>query len=60
VLTVEARIALTLRLIFGLTTAETARACLVPDKTMGQRIFHAKKTLSGAHVPFETPSGNER
>jgi predicted RNA polymerase sigma factor len=59
VVTVEARIALTLRLIFGLTTAETARACLVPDKTMGQRIFRAKKTLSGSHVPFETPSGNE-
>ena len=53
------RIALTLRLICGLTTAEIARACLVPDKTRGQRIFRAKKTLSEAHVPFETPSGDE-
>ena len=59
VLTVEARIALTLRLICGLTTAEIARACLVTEKTMGQRIFRAKKTLSEAHVPFETPSGDE-
>jgi RNA polymerase sigma-70 factor, ECF subfamily len=59
VLTVEARIALTLRLICGLTTAEIARACLVPEKTMGQRIFRAKKTLSDGHVPFETPSGDE-
>ncbi len=59
VLTVEARIALTLRLICGLTTAEIARACLVPEKTMGQRIFRAKRTLSEAHVPFETPSGDE-
>jgi predicted RNA polymerase sigma factor len=59
VLTVEARIALTLRPICGLTTAEIACACLVPDKTMGQRIFRAKKTLSEAHVPFETPSGDE-
>jgi RNA polymerase sigma factor (sigma-70 family) len=59
VLTVDGRIALTLRLICGLTTAEIARACLVPEKTMGQRIFRAKKTLSEAHVPFETPSGDE-
>ena len=59
VLAVEARIALTLRLICGLTTAEIARACLVPEKTMGQRIFRAKKTLSEARVPFETPSGEE-
>jgi RNA polymerase sigma factor (sigma-70 family) len=59
VLTVEARIALTLRMIGGLTTAEIARACLVPEKTMGQRIFRAKKTLSEAHVPFETPRGDE-
>ena len=58
VLTVEARMALTLRLICGLTT-EIARACLVPEKTMGQRIFRAKKILSEAHVPFETPSGDE-
>jgi RNA polymerase sigma-70 factor (ECF subfamily) len=59
VLAVEGRIALTLRLICGLTTEEIARACLVPDKTMGQRIFRAKKTLSDAHVPFETPRGDE-
>src|SRR2546426_9933901 len=59
VLTVEARIALTLRLIGGLTTAEIARAFLVPEKTLGQRISRAKKTLSEAHVPFETPSGDE-
>jgi RNA polymerase sigma-70 factor (ECF subfamily) len=59
VLAVEGRIALTLRLICGLNTAEIARAFLVPEKTMGQRIFRAKKTLSEAHVPFETPRGNE-
>jgi len=59
ILAVEARIALTLRLIGGLTTAEIARAFLVPEKTIGQRIFRAKKTLSEAHVPFETPRGDE-
>ena len=59
VLAVEGRIAMTLRLIGGLTTPEIARAFLVPEKTMGQRIFRAKKTLSEAHVPFETPSGDE-
>jgi len=59
VLAVEGRIALTLRLICGLTTEEIARAFLVPEKTMGQRIFRAKKTLSEAHVPFETPRGDE-
>lgn len=59
VVAVEGRIALTLRLICGLTTAELARAFLVPEKTMGQRIFRAKKTLSEAHVPFETPRGDE-
>jgi RNA polymerase sigma factor (sigma-70 family) len=59
VLAVEGRVALTLRLIGGLTTAEIARAFLVPEKTMGQRIFRAKKTLSEAHVPFETPRGDE-
>ena len=55
VLAVEGRIALTLRMICGLTTTEIARAFLVPEKTLGQRIFRAKKTLSEAHVPFETP-----
>jgi RNA polymerase sigma factor (sigma-70 family) len=59
VLVVEGRIALTLRLIGSLTTAEIARAFLVPEKTMGQRIFRAKKTLSEAHVPFEIPRGDE-
>jgi RNA polymerase sigma-70 factor, ECF subfamily len=59
VLAVDARIALTLRLIGGLTTGEIARAFLVPEKTLGQRIFRAKKTLSEAHVPFETPRGDE-
>jgi RNA polymerase sigma-70 factor, ECF subfamily len=59
VLAVEGRIALTLRLICGLTTAEIARGFLVPEKTLGQRIFRAKKTLSEAHVPFETPRGDE-
>lgn len=59
VLTVEGRIALTLRLLGGLTTAEIARAWLVPEKTMGQRIFRAKKKLAEANVPFETPSGDE-
>jgi predicted RNA polymerase sigma factor len=46
-------------LVGGLTTAEIARAFLVPEKTMGQRIFRAKKTLSEAHLPFETPRGDE-
>ncbi|WP_263383980.1 RNA polymerase sigma factor [Granulicella arctica] len=59
VLTLEARTALTLRLICGLTTEEIARAFLVPEKTMGQRIFRAKKTLSEARIRFETPSGDE-
>ncbi|HEX8712272.1 MAG TPA: RNA polymerase sigma factor [Terracidiphilus sp.] len=59
VLAVEGRIALTLRLIGGLTTVEIARAFLVPEKTMGQRIFRAKKTLSEAHVPFDSPRGDE-
>ena len=59
VLPVEGRAALTLRLIGGLTTAEIARAFLVPEKTMGQRIFRAKKTLAEAQVPFETPRGEE-
>jgi len=59
VLAVEGRIALTLRLICGLTTAEIARAFLVPEKTLGQRISRAKKTLLEARVPFETPCGDE-
>lgn len=59
VLPMEGRIALTLRLIGGLTTAEIARAFVVPEKTMGQRIFRAKKLLSEAGVPYETPRGEE-
>jgi RNA polymerase sigma factor (sigma-70 family) len=59
ILPVEGRVALTLRLIGGLTTAEIARAFLLPEKTIGQRIFRAKKTLSEAHEPFETPRGDE-
>ena len=59
VLALEGRIALTLRLICGLSTEEIARAFLVPEKTLGQRIFRARKTLSEAHVPFETPRGDE-
>lgn len=59
VLAVEGRVALTLRVACGLTTAQIARSFLVPEKTLGQRIFRAKKTLSEAHVPFETPRGDE-
>lgn len=59
ILPLEGRIALTLRLIGSLTTAEIARAFLVAEKTIGQRIFRAKKTLSEARVPFETPRGEE-
>jgi RNA polymerase sigma factor (sigma-70 family) len=59
VLAVEGRVALTLRIIGGLSTAEIARAFLVPEKTLGQRIFRAKRTLCEAHVPFESPRGEE-
>src|SRR5580765_2507732 len=59
VLAIEGRVALTLRVACGLTTAEIARSFLVPEKTLGQRIFRAKKALSEAHVPFETPRGDE-
>jgi RNA polymerase sigma-70 factor, ECF subfamily len=59
VLPLEGRIALTLRLICGLTTVEIARAFLAPEKTLGQRISRAKRTLSEAHIPFETPRGSE-
>ncbi|HEY5985562.1 MAG TPA: sigma-70 family RNA polymerase sigma factor, partial [Streptosporangiaceae bacterium] len=60
ILPVQGRVALTLRLLGGLTTAEIARAYVVPEPTIGQRIVRAKKALSGAHVPFETPDGQER
>lgn len=59
-LSMEARTALTLRLIGGLTTEEIARAFLVPEATMAQRILRAKRTLSKAKVPFEVPRGADR
>jgi len=59
VLSTEARIALTLRLLGGLTTPEIARAFLVSEATVAQRIVRAKRTLAAAHVPFEVPDGNE-
>lgn len=59
VLTTEARVALTLRLLGGLTTDEIARAFLLPEPTIAQRIVRAKRTLSEAHVPFEVPRGEE-
>lgn len=55
VLSTEARVALTLRLLGGLTTAEIARAFLVPEPTVAQRIVRAKRTLAEARVPFEVP-----
>jgi RNA polymerase sigma factor (sigma-70 family) len=55
VLSTDAQVALTLRLLGGLTTEEIARACLVPEATVAQRIVRAKKTLGEAHVPFEVP-----
>ncbi len=58
-LTSDARVALTLRLIGGLTTDEIARAFLVPEKTIAQRIVRAKRTLGEAHVPFEVPRAAE-
>ena len=60
VLSKEARVALTLKLIAGLTTGEIARAFLTSEPTIAQRIVRAKRTLSEAHVPFEVPAGNER
>ena len=59
VLTTEARTALTLRLLGGLTTEEIARAFLVPTATIAQRIVRAKRTLAAARVPFEVPRGAE-
>jgi RNA polymerase sigma factor (sigma-70 family) len=60
VLSADARVALTLRMVGGLTTDEIARAFLVPEATMAQRIVRAKKTLAAKRVPFELPKGEER
>src|SRR5262245_38749809 len=59
VLATEARLALTLRLIGGLTAAEIARAFLVPEPTVAQRIVRAKRTLAEKRIPFEVPRGAE-
>jgi RNA polymerase sigma-70 factor, ECF subfamily len=59
VLSTEQQVALTLRLLGGLTTDEIARAFLVPEPTVAQRIVRAKRTLAEAHVPFEVPRGTE-
>ncbi len=59
VLSTEARVALTLRLLGGLTTDEIARAFLVPEPTIAQRIVRAKRTLAEKHIPFEVPRGPE-
>ena len=60
VLSTEARVALTLRLLGGLTTLEISRAFLTPEATVAQRIVRAKRTLSEARVPFEVPRGLDR
>jgi RNA polymerase sigma factor (sigma-70 family) len=59
ILSTEARVALTLRLLGGLTTEEIAHAFLVPEPTVAQRIVRAKRTLTAARVPFEVPEGAE-
>jgi RNA polymerase sigma factor (sigma-70 family) len=59
ILPTEARVALTLRLLGGLTTVEIARAFLVPEPTIAQRIVRAKRALAAAQVPFEVPRGEE-
>lgn len=59
VLACEAQVALTLRLLGGLSTPEIARAFLVPESTMAQRIVRAKRTLAQAQVPFEIPQGEQ-
>ena len=59
VLSREARVALTLRLVAGLTTEEIARAYLVREATVAQRVVRAKRSLSEARVPFELPPANQ-
>src|SRR6202050_2193889 len=59
ILSTESRVALTLRLLGGLTTAEIARAFLTPEPTIAQRIVRAKRTLAEKHIPFEVPRGPE-
>ena len=59
VLSTEARVALTLRLLGGLSTDEIARAFLVPESTVAQRIVRAKRTLTAANVPFEVPAASD-
>jgi RNA polymerase sigma-70 factor (ECF subfamily) len=59
VLSTQARVALTLRMLGGLSTPEIARAFLVPEPTVAQRIVRAKRTLSAARVPFELPRGEQ-
>jgi len=60
ILSMDARLALTLRLVGGLTTHEIARAFLVPEPTIAQRILRAKRMLTEARIPFEVPRGPER
>src|SRR5690606_34300815 len=60
VLSGDARVALTLRMLCGLTTDEIARAFLAPEPTIAQRIVRAKRTLAEAKVPFEVPRGEDR